>query len=173
MQKEIWKDVVGYEGLYQVSNLGNVFSIPKKWIAGKGGERSHGGKMISTYIDKKGYQIAVLFINKSRRKKQVHQLVAESFLNHISNGNKIIVDHINNNPSYNRVENLQIITQRLNSSKDKKGYSSEYVGVCWNRHRNKWRSSIRINGVKKELGLFKNEIEASKAYQKALLEINK
>jgi len=44
--------------------------------------------------------------------------------------------------------------------------SSEYIGVCWDKQHNKWKASIKINGKKKHLGLFSDEIEAAKAYDK-------
>ena len=66
------------------------------------------------------------------------------------------------------VENLQYITQRLNSSKDKKNTSSIYTGVSWSKEKKKWKSCIRINGKSKHLGYFTDELEASNAYQKAI-----
>ena len=44
--QEIWKQINGYKGLYEVSNLGNIKSLPRKWIAGKGGLRYHEGKYL-------------------------------------------------------------------------------------------------------------------------------
>ena len=68
---------------------------------------------------------------------------------------------------------MQVITQRENSSKDKKGGSSKYVGVTFNKLNNTWKSQINIDGKIKYLGDFKNEIDASKAYQNKLKEILK
>ena len=86
----------------------------------------------------------------------------------VGNNNKLIVDHINNDKLDNTVENLQYITQRLNSSKDKKNTSSIYTGVSWNKEKKKWKSCIRINGKSKHLGYFTDELEASNTYQKAI-----
>jgi ribosomal protein L15E len=70
-----------------------------------------------------------------------------AFLNHTPCGYKIVVDHIDNNiKTDNRLENLQLITQRENVSKDIKNTSSKYIGVCWHKKAKKWRSSIQING---------------------------
>jgi hypothetical protein len=95
------------------------------------------------------------------------------FLNHKPDGHKLVVDHIDNDKSNNRRENLQIITSRENSSKDKKGYTSKYVGVCWNTQINKWQSRIMINGKVKYLGSFDRETEASKTYEHELKKIYK
>ena len=72
------------------------------------------------------------------------------------------VNSLNNN-----VNNLQVITKRENSSKDKKGIS-KYTGVTFNKKTNKWRSQIWINGQNKTLGSFDDELEAHRAYQKEL-----
>jgi hypothetical protein len=65
---------------------------------------------------------------------------------------------------------LQLITNRENSSKDKKNGTSQYTGVSWNKSRNKWRVYININNKNKYLGLFTDEYEAHLVYQKALNE---
>ena len=100
-----------------------------------------------------------------------HVLVAMAFLGHVRNGHVIVVDHINNNISDNRLENLQLITQRQNSSKDKNGYSSKYVGVYLKKKSGKWIAQIIINKKHNYLGIFNTEIEAHKAYEKALSRI--
>jgi hypothetical protein len=101
-------------------------------------------------------------------KHKIHKLVAQSFfdLNNYEIG--LVVDHINNDKLDNRVENLQLITQRENVSKDKKNKTSNYTGVSWFKLRNKWRSAIRINGKTFYLGLFTDEYDAHLAYQNKL-----
>ena len=100
-------------------------------------------------------------------KRTVNQIMAIAFLSHKPCGHKIVVDHIDNNKLNNKLYNLQLITHRENISKDKKG-SSKYTGVCWHKIKNKWQSSIAINGKIKYLGIFTNEIEAAQAYQNEL-----
>ena len=102
--------------------------------------------------------------------KHISVLVSEAFLNHKPNGNKLVVDHIDNIPTNDKLYNLQVITQRENTTKDKKG-SSKYVGVSWNKSSNKWQSSIYVNGKYKYLGIYKNEQKASQVYQNALKNI--
>ena len=154
---EIFKKIPGFED-YEVSNKGRVKSL-------KFGKE----RILKNSIDKKGY-CSVYLSNKGEKIKtfQVHQLVAMAFLNHTPCGYKIVVDHIDNNPLNNNVENLQLITNRENCSKDKKNKTSKYTGVCWNKNLKKWHSRIRINGKKKHLGYFKNEKIASAVYLNAV-----
>lgn len=165
--KENWKDVIGYEGRYEVSDLGRVKSLPKTWISGSGTVRSHEGKILKQQ-EHNGYLSVNLFNNGKGKKHMVHKLIAASFLDDIISD--LVVDHIDNNSLNNKVENLQLITQRENLSKDKKG-SSKYTGVSWHSQRKKWRSEIYVNGKSKHLGLFTDEYDAHLAYQKALKEM--
>jgi hypothetical protein len=162
MENEIWKDVPNYEGYYKVSNLGVIKSLIRK-------EHNH-NKILNTYSDRKGYLAVYLYIKTKRKKYRVHQLVAMAFLNHIPNGMENVVDHINNNKLDNRFENLQIITNRENSSKNAKkvNSSSKYTGVSWSKGSKKWQSGIVKDGKRKHLGFFNDELEASKVYQLAL-----
>tara|TARA_R110002050_G_C8577260_1_gene483283 strand:+ start:32 stop:514 length:483 start_codon:yes stop_codon:yes gene_type:complete len=154
---EIYKDIKGYEGMYQVSNLGNVKSLKRKGCLKD--------RMLKGTINNLGYSV----YNFSGKQKKTHQLVAIAFLNHTPNGyNGLVVDHIDSNRLNNELSNLQLISQRLNTSKDKKNCSSKYTGVCWCKRSSKWLSSIRIKGKSKSLGYFTNELDASNKYQEAL-----
>ena len=93
-----------------------------------------------------------------------------AFLGHKLNGMKYIVDHIDNDKLNNNVDNLQVVSNRINSSKDRKG-SSKYTGVCWDKATNKWITKIYINGKNKTLGRFDCEIKASLTYQKELAKL--
>ena len=158
--EEIFKDIPGYEGLYQVSNLGNVksFNLNKETIMNPG-------------VNSTGYYQVILYKYRKIKGFNVHQLVAMAFLNHIPCGYKLVVDHINDNPLDNRVDNLHIITQRENCKKTQGKYSSKYKGVSWFKQINKWRADIFINGKNNYLGRFDTEEEASQAYQNKLKEI--
>jgi hypothetical protein len=173
MQEEIWKDIPGYEGLYQVSNLGRVYSLPKQWVSGKyNSVIKHNGKILKQNPDKRGYLSVSLNLNGNDKTRLIHQLVAEAFLNHKRCGYKLVIDHINNEPTDNRVENLQIVTQRFNASKDR-NRESKYIGVCRNKRDGNWTSQITINGKRMRLGNFETELEASEAYQNKLKDIDK
>jgi len=167
---EQWKDVVDYEGLYMASDLGRVKSINKTILKSNGVELNIKGKILKFYLDEKGYNRITISKNGKIKNFMIHHLISMSFFNVKRNGYKLVVDHIKNNPLDNRLLNLQLITQRENTSKDKrnKNYSSFFTGVSWCKQTDKWKSSIRLNGVNKTLGRFLTEIEASNAYQKAL-----
>ena len=155
--KEIWKNIESYEGLYQVSNLGRVKSL-----------KYNKQRILKTPSDAYGYSVCNLSSKGKQKIFKVHKLVAMAFLNHTPNGHNTVVDHINNLKIDNRLENLQITSQRENTSKDKKKGSSKYVGVYWKKNCNKWVSKIWINGKSKHLGRFTDEMEAAKSYQNAL-----
>lgn len=166
--EEIWKDVPEYEGLYEVSSLGRVRSLARQWTAGNCASLKHNGKVLSAGIGSDGYRIVVLCNNKHRKTMKVHKLVAMAFLQHKPNNYEFVIDHINDIKSDNRVENLQLVTQRFNAFKTQGNYSSQYKGVCWNKYRQKWTSHIRINKLLKYLGAYNNEYDAHLAYQNAL-----
>jgi hypothetical protein len=169
-KQEIWKDIPNYEGLYQVSNFGNVKSL-ERYVKGKIENRLQKENILSKrLVGNLGnqYYAVTLCNNKDRKQIKVSVLVAMAFLNHTPNGYVgFTVDHIDNNPLNNNVDNLQVITKRENSSKDRKGIS-KYTGVTFNKKSNKWRSQIWINGKNKTLGSFDDELEAHRAYQKEL-----
>jgi hypothetical protein len=160
---EIWKDIPKFKN-YQVSNLGNVRSLNYN--------RTKKIKNLKLKINKRGRIAVNLSQNGIRYDNfKVYQLVAMAFLNHKPCGHKVVVDHIDNNKKNNKLYNLQLITQRENSSKDKKNKTSKYTGVCWNKKQKKWQSAIQINNKIKHLGYFVDELEASKIYKKELEKI--
>jgi len=156
--KTIWKDIVGYEGIYTISNKGQ--------IKNKHGRLLKQQLKIGRYH--KYFSISLYDINMGKKYFNISQLMAIAFLGHTTENRKIVVDHINNIPTDNRLENLQIITNRENSSKDKKGYSSKYVGVDYIKRSGKWRSRILIDGISHHLGCFVNEFNAHLSYQNKL-----
>ena len=157
---EIWKDVKGYEGTYKVSSLGRVKSL-----------KFNKERVLKLAVSNVEYQVVTLCSNSNIKTFTVHQLVAVAFLNHKPCGMKKVIDHINDVKTDNRVENLQIVTQRFNNRKTQGSYSSQYKGVSWYKPLKKWLSHINLNGKTKHLGYFTSELEASQAYQTALLTV--
>ena len=167
---EIWKEIKGFEH-YEISNLGRVKSLARAIVYSSGKIRYYEDKLLTPSINKQGY-LRVTLSNKGVVKTvNIHKILAVAFLNHKSSGCKLVVDHINNIKTDNRLENLQVITQRENASKDKKNFSSKYTGVYFFKRDKKWKSQIRVNGKCKHLGIFNDELEAAEAYQKALKEL--
>ena len=160
MEKEVWKSIPNYEGLYEVSSLGRVKSL-----------RFNKEKILSQGLAR--YCNVVLWNNNKGITRTVHQLVAESFLGHNPNGMKLVVDHINDDKLDNRLENLQIVTTRENAYKTQGKYTSKYKGVWFNKRTNKYEahiwSELRVN---KRIGQYNTELEASNAYQEYLKKIN-
>lgn len=169
--EEIWKPVLNYQGIYEVSNLGRIKSLSRIILRKNKYPALLSEKILKYGIDRYGYYIICLHKNQKQKTRTVHQLVAEAFLNHKPSGRKYVVNHKNFVRTDNRVENLEIITSRENTNKKHLKSSSEYTGVSWHKKNKKWVSSIFINGKLKNLGYFENEIEASKAYQEKLLTI--
>ena len=166
--EEIWKDVPEYEGLYQVSNLGRVRSVPKCWINNGRLVCNKNYKLLSMDTFTGGYVRVGLNKNNKEKKIRVHQLVAMAFLGHKRCGHKIVIDHINDNKLDNRVENLQMVSHRYNVYKTQGKHTSNYKGVAFHKKSNKWQSMIYINKKNTFLGLFENEYNAHLAYQNAL-----
>jgi len=157
---EIWKDIIGYKGFYQISNLGQIKSLDKISSIG----RKVKGKILKLQINSSGYYSISLCKDNKVSTKMIHQLVAIAFLKHNPNGLNLVVNHIDFNKLNNSVSNLEIITNRENTNRTHLKSISDFVGVTWNKQMKKWQSQIFINGKNKYLGSFDSEKEASEAY---------
>lgn len=130
MEKEIWKDVVGYEGLYKVSNLGRVKSLDRT-VHNRSGDKldRREGKILSQC--KRGRYLGVdLSKNGVSKSKSVHRIVARAFLKKTKFN---VVNHIDHNGFNNRVDNLEWCTHKHNSRhmvKSKRQCSGEKVNTA-------------------------------------------
>lgn len=106
INKEIWKDVPSYEGLYQASNWGNVRSLNYR--------HTEKVKVLSPGISK-DYLLLNLYKNGKKKQFLVHVLIYTSFNGPIPDG--MTIDHINSIKSDNRLENLQLLSGADNSRK--------------------------------------------------------
>ena len=100
---ERWRWVDGYEGLYMVSDLGRIMSVPRK---------THFGHIMKLRENWAGYQRVNLCKCNERQDYSVHRLVATAFVE--NKGNKPEVNHINGNRSDNRADNLEWVTRSEN-----------------------------------------------------------
>ena len=107
-ESEIWKDVVGFEGLYKVSNKGNVFSVGRRDSRG----RKCGGRILKPTRTRNGYLKVDLHNNGKRKTKHIHRLVAETFIPNPESLPQI--NHIDEVKDNNNVENLEWCTSKDN-----------------------------------------------------------
>lgn len=110
--REEWKDIKGYEGLYQVSNLGRIKCLPKDVVSTKYGHVRHYPERIAKTFTRNGYPSVELSKNGESKKFTVHRLVANAFIN--NHENKSQVNHIDGNKLNNHVKNLEWVTAREN-----------------------------------------------------------
>lgn len=129
--KEIWKDIEGYEGLYQVSNFGEVKSLERTKTNGKGIVKIE-EKILTQNITNWGYYRVALYKNGTRKYHRVHRLVAKAFIDNPNN--KEQVNHIDGNKLNNHVSNLEWCTRlenmyhaRITGLIPNVNYSSSYI----------------------------------------------
>lgn len=112
MKVERWRAVKGYEGIYSISNLGNIYSRPRKILNNTGIYRKIKGRLLSKSLDKDGYVIVALSIKCNSSPKKVHRLVAEAFIPNPLN--KKQVNHKDLNKQNNEEDNLEWNTSAEN-----------------------------------------------------------
>ena len=105
--KETWKDVEGFGGFYQISNLGAVKSIPHK-VSNGHGHFTTKEKILKPNVLAKGYfQVTLAGSDKVRHSLQVHRLVASAFVENINPSKFVQVNHKDGNKQNNRADNLE------------------------------------------------------------------
>ena len=109
--EEIWKDIKGYEGCYQVSSSGRIKSI-ERIVRGPSGNKKIKSRILKEFKNQFGYYMVSLFKNGKHKNFQVHRLVAHSFI--LNPLNLPQVNHIDGNKENNCVDNLEWITNRDN-----------------------------------------------------------
>ena len=107
-ESEIWKDVVGYEGFYQVSNKGNVYSVERTRSLG----RKRGGRILKPGYDKDGYLRVNLCKNGKQKTRFIHRLVAGAFVPNPNGYSEI--NHRDENKVNNYANNLEWCTREHN-----------------------------------------------------------
>lgn len=108
---EVWKNVVGFEGLYQVSNLGRVKSLDRFLVYKNGTRRFYKGRILAPVIDTHGYEMVQL---GRKKRKKVHRLVALHFVKNTNPLEYNVINHKDENPRNNKYSNLEWCTQDYN-----------------------------------------------------------
>jgi hypothetical protein len=156
MKKEIWKAVKNYEGIYEVSNLGNVRSL-----------HFNKQKILKPAINGRGYLHVVFSKNGKYKTFYIHQLVAMCFLEHERCGMKIVINHKDKNQKNNHIDNLEILTQFENIHHSlSNNYKERKIGIILNKKTNRWVALFYINGKNNYIGTYRTEIEAINAREK-------
>ena len=163
MTNEIWKDVNGYEGFYQISSMGNVRSL--KGVNHR--VRNFKGRLLKKMKNGKGYLHISLYINRKPKTVTVHKLVANAF---IGDSNGLHVNHIDGDKFNNNILNLEYVSNRENATHGRN--STGLVGASWCKKMKKWRSTIEIKGKQEHLGFYNTELEAHEVYMKQLKKHN-
>ena len=138
---ELWKDIPEYEGLYQISNLGNIKNINYR--------NTKKERKMKCHINKNGYVYAVLRKNKMSKTYLVHRLVAKVFIPNPEN--KICVNHIDCNRHNNNINNLEWYTHKENIN---------YMDLLDRRIANKHLSNEEVKEIrnKRKKGLFYKDV---------------
>lgn len=165
---EKWKDIIGYEESYQVSNYGRIRSKNRIETNKLNVKRQLKGSLKSTFMNKNGYKLVTLSKNGKNVAILVHLLVAEAFIP--NNDGYEQINHKNGKKMDNRASNLMWCSPRENTHhiRRKMKSTSKFVGVSYDiKSVNKpWMSRISVDGNTKYLGRFKTEKEAYDAYLK-------
>lgn len=139
MINEIWKDVVGYEGYYQVSNLGNVKSLKRKWVKED--------KILAPHKNNQGYFCIDLNKDGKRQKYLISRLVGFAFLEPVDGCDTI--DHINRITTDNRVENLRWATNYMQGQNKDYVLNAKHICIYYSKRPNRvshWRVQWRYDG---------------------------
>ena len=119
-EKEIWKDIEGFEGLYQVSNLGRVKSVKRTvWNSVKGYYKTVPERILKVGDNNRGYLQVQLYREGKGKWYLVHRLVAVAFIGNPNN--LLVINHKNEIKSDNRVSNLEWCSYSYNNSYNDKG----------------------------------------------------
>jgi len=146
---EEYTQIPGFEN-YAISRRGEVKNLKRNTV-------------LNPFICQK-YLTVSLFADGKRKPMHIHKIMAITYLGHTPNGSKLVVDHINKIKTDNRLENLQVITQRENLSRS----IDKELPIGVRKVGNKYTSYIRIGDKRPYLGTYNTPEEAHQAYLAAL-----
>ena len=158
--KEEYRDVKGYEDIYQVSSLGNIKSLKRR------GRTSD--KILKQTLAANGVMVVCLVdYNRKTKTQPVNRIVFKAFNEDFVDNRKTVLVNLDGDASNNRIDNLNSISKRESLSFSKNS-SSKFVGVSYHKLNKRWLASIYLNDKVNYLGYFTDELEAHEAYINAL-----
>lgn len=169
MEIEEWKPVLGFEGRYEASNLGNIKSLERaEFMPWKNATRVWKEKILSPNKKDNIYLFVVLYDGTGRvggRQKYIHRLIYEAHHGKIPKG--FIINHKDKDRTNNRESNLELITQRDNCLHGMIGRqkTSKYPGVHREARTGYWKAMARNGKKKVYIGKFDTEDLAYEAYK--------
>lgn len=167
--EEEWRDIIGYEGLYQVSTHGRIKAlqraVPRRNIMHPYKERIR-----KQGVTARGYCVVSLCKQGKTTWFSVHRLVAKHYL--LDYSQELLVNHINNVKVDNRLANLEMTTSRYNNHHYKMQICGQkFIGITENKGRNTYAARITHHKIPYFLGSFKTKEEAQNAYYAKLKEL--
>lgn len=163
---EKWKDILGYENIYLVSDLGRVMSRDRLDALG----RKRGGRILKPRASGDGYKCVSLYLHGTCSTIYIHRMVLSAFIG----PSELHCDHLNGDRSDNRLSNLEYVTARENVTRG--GLSAKNpnrIGLLTGVHveGKKFSARIKVRGKSHYLGMFDTMEEAGLAYEKELKKI--
>jgi len=154
--REVWKDIPGYEGFYQVSSMGRVKSLPRL-LKNRYNNFLSKEKFLTPIKNSSGYLWVKLCVG-GEKSFAVHRLVMLAFVGE----SDLVVNHLDLNKLNNRIDNLEYCTRRENVHHYEKSVkrASAYIGVSFDKTRGKWTAKMKIKGKTINLGRYNTELEA-------------
>lgn len=167
MEKDIWIDVLDYEGLYQVNLIGQVRSLARKVPHPTVGSITINERILKKYVSPKtGYCYVVLCKEGKTVNRTIHSILMGSFykINYTGFDRYIEIHHIDRNKENNNFDNLCFVTKRYNQNEKHIGktLTCNYPNV--RKQGNYFISRITIKGLRFIIGKFNTEEEAFLAY---------
>lgn len=174
---EEWRDIGGFEGFYEVSNLGRVRSLPRVVTGKNNTPRTLSGKTLKNKYNK-GYSVVNLSKDGVVKTFQVHRLVALAFLEKVDGCNT--VNHKDINPKNNVSTNLEWGTQSHNmnhdalfNSKTRRSNNSGERNVYFENQSQRWKVVLNINRKRIYVGSYKTKEKAVEARNMKKQELRK
>ena len=164
---EQWKYIIGYEGLYMISDFGRVKSLGQIVKRGRGVLFNMPEKILKLGLTQNGYLHTSFYKGSIAKTMKIHTLVWDHFGETKRNGFVLQVDHIDEIKTNNWIGNLRLLTSRDNILRNFKN-SRYLLGVRSDpKCKSRYQSRIFIDGKRITLGSFGTELEAHNAYLKA------